>query len=48
MWFGVIATLKNQRTGTRKSNWNEDNEVPDNQIGMNEETQYSTKSRVEL
>ena len=25
MWFGVEATLKNQRTGTRQSNWNEDN-----------------------
>ena len=25
MWFGIIATLKNQRTGTTQSNWNEDN-----------------------
>ena len=25
MWFGVIATLKNQRTGTMQSNWNGEN-----------------------
>ena len=25
MWFGVIATLKNQQTGIIQSNWNEEN-----------------------
>ena len=25
MWFGVIATLKNQQTGTIQSNWNAEN-----------------------
>ena len=46
MWFGVIATLKNQRTGTIQSNWNGENIlysiVPNQELSSDNFRQYSS------